>query len=1116
MNNGPLRVLLIDDDEHSFVLTQELLSDVNGRPVTMEWASDFDEGLAQLLRLEHDVYLVDYRLGLADGIELLQQARAAGCRKPIIILTGQTDRAIDQRALAAGASDYLAKDTYDITRLEHAIHYALERHQLLLELEQERSLLRALMENLPDNIYFKDDESRFIRVSHAMAKWFGLVDPSDAVGKSDRDFFTGEHAEEARQDELDLMARGEAVLGKEECETWPDGRRTWVSTSKLPLRDERGKVVGTFGISRDITEQKEALNALRASERLNRMIVDTANDAFIAMDSDGAIIDWNNEAERTFGWKRADVLGEALADFIVPPRNRAAHWDGLKRFNETREGRIVGRRIEVMALHRDGHEFPAELAIVPIVQELTVFFAAFVHDISKRKQAEESLRRGKEAAEAANRAKSDFLANMSHEIRTPMNAILGMTELVLDSDLTPLQRDYLATVRDSGESLLRLLNDILDFSKIEAGKLELEETLFSLREVIGDTLKSLAIRANRERLELIHHIAPSVPDALLGDPSRLRQIVVNLVGNAIKFTERGEVVVRVTVVEDDRTEVIESDAKASANEAATESGRVDSSADSAATPRVRLQFVVSDTGIGIPSEKLSVVFQAFEQADTSTTRKYGGTGLGLAICSRLVDCMLGRIWAESEVGRGSRFYFTADFGVSDVAPLRPFGRAVQGTKTLVVDDNATNRLILDEMLRNWGMLPTCVESVAEAVAVLSIAKEQQEPFGLVVSDVHMPHADGFRLAELLHRDPRISGPVVILLTSGDRPGDGMRCKQFNVAAYLRKPPKQSELFDAIVSALGINQSEPDRNTKAFTNEIELPPLRVLLVEDSIVNQKLALGILHRFAHQVSVANNGREAVEMLEVEDFDVVLMDVQMPEMDGLEATRRIRESERHGTAHLPIIAMTAHAMTGDREKCLEAGMDHYVTKPVRAQLLFDAIRSVVDFESLVLNRGATADREQSSLQPSENGTSQSSASNSAATAAQQTKSGHDDRNLERGEHRQFSVDWSVAEQTVVGDRELLIEIAAAFIEEAAMVQAGLRAALNAADAKTASRLAHTIKAGFRTFGAQGAHDVAWHCEQSAKQQELEEVARMLPELEEAIASIGTQLREFLNSERG
>ena len=1090
MTERPLRILLIDDDEHSFVLTQELLLEVSGRPVELEWSAEFDSGLARLLEQAHDVYLVDYRLGLADGIDLLSAARARGCRAPIIILTGHTDREIDRRALKAGASDYLAKDVYDVTRLEHSIHYALERHQLMLELEQERALLRAVMENLPDNIYFKDHESRFIRISNAMANWFGLANPRDAVGKSDRDFFTNEHADQARRDELELMASGEAVLGKEECETWPDGRRTWVSTSKLPLRDEHGRIVGTFGISRDITEQKEALNALRNSERLNRMIVDTANDAFIAMDASGAIIDWNLAAEKTFGWPRLHVLGEPLADIIIPERLREAHWLGLRRFNELQSGNFVGQRMEVMALHRDGHEFPVELAIAPIVQEFNVFFAAFIHDISMRRAAEDSLRRGKEAAEAANRAKSDFLANMSHEIRTPMNAILGMTELVLDSELAPLQRDYLATVRDSGESLLRLLNDILDFSKIEAGKLELEETLFSLREVIGDTLKSLAIRANREQLELISHIAPMVPDSLLGDPSRLRQVVVNLVGNAIKFTEQGEIVVRVTVLESDVV-------------------------DGATPSSVRLQITVSDTGIGIAAEKLQVIFNAFEQADTSTTRKYGGTGLGLAICSRLVHCMGGRIWVESELGRGSSFSFTASFKVSDTEPMRPVGRAVQGTRTLIVDDNTTNRVILDEMLRNWGMSTLSVSSVADARLVLSEAKQLGEPFELVISDVHMPVEDGFKLADSVQNDPRCSGPVVMLLTSGDRTGDTEKCRRFNVAAYLRKPPKQSELFDAIVHCLGITRSEPERATTLPGPTIELPPLNVLLVEDSVVNQKLALGILHRANHAVVVANNGREAVELVAQQRFDVVLMDVQMPEMDGLEATRHIRAAEDSGQPRVPIIAMTAHAMTGDREQCLNAGMDHYVTKPIRVHVLFEAIRSVLP------NETPAADKTPLSLPQGFTGLCASpklSAHSIGAKAVEPLAQGQErglvgnvsleQSRTESVDETRFVVHWDIARATVLDDDDLLQEIIEAFLEESARVRTELRLALDAGDAATTSRWAHTIKAGFRTLGVEDAYQVAFDCERAAKEGRLEVVAQRLGELDAAIEHVQRQLR--------
>jgi two-component system, sensor histidine kinase and response regulator len=667
-----LRILLIDDDENAFALTKELLREVNGRTVELDWASEPEAGLAGILAEQHEIYLLDYRLGATDGIEILCRAKAAGSKSPVIILTGQTDREIDQRALEAGAADYLVKDVFDVSRLEHSIRYAIERQRLSKELELERYLLGSLMENLPDNIYFKDRHSQFIRVSRAMADWFHLGDPSDAVGKTDGDFFTDEHAAQARSDEVELMEQGEPVLDKIEKETWPDGRTTWVSTSKLPLRDRDNKVVGTFGVSRDITAQQEALNALSQSERLNRQIVATALDAFVGMDAEGTTIDWNPQAEVIFGWKSEEALGKTLADTIIPERFRAAHFAGLKRFLETGEGSVIQRRLELIALHRSGREFPVEVTISPIRDADSCIFSAFVHDITNRKQAEKELRESKEAAESANRAKSDFLANMSHEIRTPMNAVIGMTELVLDTELTQSQNEYLGMVRDSADSLLSLINDILDFSKIEAGKLELDSLVFSIRDTLGDTLRSLSVRAHREELELACHIDPAVPDSLVGDPSRLRQVVVNLVGNAIKFTQHGEVIVHVEVDQKDDQSVL-------------------------------LHFAVADTGIGIAREKLKSVFQAFEQADMSTTRQYGGTGLGLTICSRLTQLMQGTIWAESELGKGSTFHFTARLGISATPPRTPSKRIVQGSRVLIVDDNATNRLILDEMLTNWGI-----------------------------------------------------------------------------------------------------------------------------------------------------------------------------------------------------------------------------------------------------------------------------------------------------------------------------------------------------------------------------------------------------------------------------
>jgi two-component system, sensor histidine kinase and response regulator len=765
MPGQPLQILLIDDDEHTFVITSELLKEINGRPVELHWESEPDEGLAAILSEQFEVHLLDYRLGVVDGVEILKKARAAGCKAPIIILTGQADADIDQRALEAGATDYLAKDVYDVSRLEHAIRYALERQSLLEELETERYLLHSLMQSLPDNIYFKDRDSQFLRVSAAMADWFGADSTDDVVGKSDYDFFTAEHAEQARLDEAELMESSIPVLAKEEKETWPDGRTTWVTSNKMPLKDREGNVVGTFGISRDVTQEKLALLALRRNERRNRLIVDTALDAFVAIDTEGTIIEWNPQAEATFGWKRHEAIGKSLESLLIPQQFHEAFHLGFSRFKETGQSDVLKRRLEMTALHRSGDEFPVEMTISPIRHEDSYMFAAFIHDITRRKQAERELRESKEAAEAANQAKSDFLANMSHEIRTPMNAVIGMTELVLDTELSASQREYLSLVCDSANALLGLINDILDFSKIEAGMLELESRVFGLRDDLGDTLKSLAIRAQREDLELACHIEPNVPDALIGDSSRLRQIAVNLVGNAIKFTEQGEVIVHVEV--DERNE-----------------------------HSVLLHFTISDTGIGISADKVDSIFQAFEQADTSTTRKYGGTGLGLAICARLVKLMRGSIWVESELGTGSQFHFTVRTEISPNPPVEPVRRIVQGTRVLVVDDNATNRTILNEMLKNWGMDAVCVDGVQPALLALRQANEIGPAVELVISDVNMPDEDGFDLVEQIN-STKVTNAVILMLTSSDRPEEIQRCRDLGVAAYLRKPVKQSELFDFI-------------------------------------------------------------------------------------------------------------------------------------------------------------------------------------------------------------------------------------------------------------------------------------------------------------------------------
>ncbi|WP_197992895.1 PAS domain S-box protein [Gimesia aquarii] len=830
------------------------------------------------------------------------------------------------------------------------------------------------------------------------------------------------------------------------------------------------------GVANKISQMVERMQWQEERTRL-AAIVDSSADAIISKALDGTITSWNSGAEIIYGWPADEAIGETIT-IILPP--------GMAREeSEILEAMKTGRRLEqfqTRRMRKDGTIIDVSITVSPIrgLDGKIMGSSIIERDTTARRRREEELLKARDEAEQASRVQGEFLATVSHELRTPMNAILGMLELTLQEDLTPMKRDYLQTAKDSADSLLLLVNDILDFSRLEAGRFELEPISFNLRDLLDEVVKTLSLRAHEKGLELALHIKKGVPERVISDPVRFRQILINLIGNAIKFTEQGEVVIDAKLSEPPRDSTTETK---------------QASLDILPGETVALEFQVSDTGIGIAPADQERIFAPFAQADASTTRQYSGSGLGLAICQEIVGLMDGQIWLESELGRGSQFCFRVSLRVAEPDEMDMKREQVtvddlRELPVLVVDDNQTNRVILEEMLSNWSMSPTPVSSAERALQQLSEARREKKEYPLVIVDALMPETDGFMLLEQAQEQGLLESATILMLSSTDRQIFNDRCEGLEISAFLEKPVSQSDLLDAIMTAFKSPQLERDSVMK-----IEETPqsLNILIAEDTPANQKVITAILNKRGHDCTIANNGREAIDYLRSDSFDLMLMDVQMPTMDGLQATTLIREQEAESNDHIPIIAMTAYAMRGDRDRCLKAGMDDYISKPIDAKKLIRLVERYGNEYSqnrTPIDKSNTESRIKDEQFPSHSKQRSTTHSDSAS--------------------KQSVINMQTALSRVGDDKEILNDMVNYFFEDSPSLLDEIRKRVQSGDIDEMVRAAHSLKGLCANFEAHAAVQSAKTIEDMKNATDLSSVTKIIDELEVELNLLSEELTRW------